>query len=257
MKKNIKIILCMLLIFLLAGCGSKRLNETKEKVEKQEEVEKKEVIETLSEDDDLFAYLTKYNNTLYYRPLVTYTFVDGYKEYESGVEIHLLYYKDNYVYDVEINSSDAKKLSFDDISDKVKEYSKYKIIDLKLNEDKEIYLSSVNDKNNEFHMVFRYFDNDYKKLVISKGNSNDGYEVYNYYYNRLDAYNEALDKQPSNKPSKPTIGMSASEVRNTKWGAPDKINKDTYSWGTTEQWVYKSHGYVYFENGKVTSISER
>ena len=35
------------------------------------------------------------------------------------------------------------------------------------------------------------------------------------------------------------------------------INKDTYSWGTTEQWVYNNKGYIYFKNGIVTSISER
>ena len=55
----------------------------------------------------------------------------------------------------------------------------------------------------------------------------------------------------------PKVGMSASEVRKTKWGSPDKINKDTYAWGTTEQWVYDDYGYVYLENGIVTTVSER
>lgn len=55
----------------------------------------------------------------------------------------------------------------------------------------------------------------------------------------------------------PRIGMTATEVRNSSWGSPDKINKDTYSWGTTEQWVYNKKGYIYFRNGVVTSISER
>ena len=55
----------------------------------------------------------------------------------------------------------------------------------------------------------------------------------------------------------PEIGMTPSEVKKTKWGYPDKINKNTYSWGTTEQWVYKTRGYVYFRNGKVDAVSER
>ena len=59
------------------------------------------------------------------------------------------------------------------------------------------------------------------------------------------------------KNSKPTIGMTASEVRQSKWGYPDRINKDTYSWGTHEQWVYDHYGYVYLENGIVRSVSER
>lgn len=38
------------------------------------------------------------------------------------------------------------------------------------------------------------------------------------------------------------------------WGEPDHINKSTGSWGTHEQWVYGSGNYLYFENGKLTSI---
>lgn len=55
----------------------------------------------------------------------------------------------------------------------------------------------------------------------------------------------------------PKIGMNKKEIESSTWGYPDKKNSDTYSWGTREQWVYKNKGYIYFENGKVTSISER
>ena len=50
--------------------------------------------------------------------------------------------------------------------------------------------------------------------------------------------------------------MTKKEVRKSTWGYPEKINKDTYSWGVKEQWVYEN-GYIYFKNGVVTSISER
>lgn len=59
------------------------------------------------------------------------------------------------------------------------------------------------------------------------------------------------------KNSIPKVGMTAAEVRKTKWGYPDKINKDTYANYVKEQWVYDSYGYVYFTNGVVTSVSER
>lgn len=53
----------------------------------------------------------------------------------------------------------------------------------------------------------------------------------------------------------PTIGMTADEVYNSTWGAPQKINRtDTLS-GEREQWVYEN-GYIYLENGYVTSIQE-
>lgn len=56
--------------------------------------------------------------------------------------------------------------------------------------------------------------------------------------------------------TKPTIGMTSEEVRNSAWGEPKKINKTTYSWGTTEQWCYANQKYVYIENGFVTAIQE-
>lgn len=57
-------------------------------------------------------------------------------------------------------------------------------------------------------------------------------------------------------PKQPNIGMTKEEVEYSTWGKPNKINKSTYSWGTTEQWVYSGYRYIFFENGKVTSISE-
>ena len=58
----------------------------------------------------------------------------------------------------------------------------------------------------------------------------------------------------------PSIGMTSEEVKKSTWGSPYEINKDTYSWGTSEQWVYKkgkySYKYIYFKNGYVSSISE-
>lgn len=59
-----------------------------------------------------------------------------------------------------------------------------------------------------------------------------------------------------NKPKEPSIGMTEQEVLNSSWGSPKRKNIDTYEWGTKEQWVY-SRGYIYFENGVVTTISER
>lgn len=78
------------------------------------------------------------------------------------------------------------------------------------------------------------------------------------YYPRYDKDHPRTNASSSSSgKSSPSIGMSAAEVRKSSWGSPDKVNKDTYSWGTTEQWVYNKKGYIYFKNGKVTSISER
>lgn len=81
-------------------------------------------------------------------------------------------------------------------------------------------------------------------------------EYYSINRKNQQSINQSVQAEEAEK-AKPRPGMSAVEVRATKWGHPDKINRDTYSWGTTEQWVYNDHGYVYFKNGVVTSVSER
>jgi hypothetical protein len=37
------------------------------------------------------------------------------------------------------------------------------------------------------------------------------------------------------------------------WGKPQKVNKTINGYGTSEQWVYDG-GYLYFDNGKLTTI---
>ncbi len=55
--------------------------------------------------------------------------------------------------------------------------------------------------------------------------------------------------------TEPYIGMPENEVGNSTWGYPDKINKTTTSYGTTEQWIYE-YGYIYITGGIVTVIQE-
>ncbi len=49
------------------------------------------------------------------------------------------------------------------------------------------------------------------------------------------------------------IGMSAKMCR-AAWGEPDHINRTVTKYSTSEQWVYDSGNYLYFENGKLTAI---
>lgn len=82
-------------------------------------------------------------------------------------------------------------------------------------------------------------------------------------YFDYDPYNDTFDLQEEReeemklKNSEPEIGMTADEVLMGLWGEPDKKNIDEYEWGTEEQWVYEGRGYVYFEDGIVTSIQHR
>lgn len=50
------------------------------------------------------------------------------------------------------------------------------------------------------------------------------------------------------------IGMTQQEVLDSSWGKPKSINKTTNQYGTHEQWVYSMTGYLYFDDGILTSI---
>lgn len=63
-------------------------------------------------------------------------------------------------------------------------------------------------------------------------------------------YERNLAKKPDAK-----IGMTKNQVRNhTNWGEPNSINKTITAQGTFEQWVYDDFQYLYFKNGKLTTI---
>ena len=50
------------------------------------------------------------------------------------------------------------------------------------------------------------------------------------------------------------IGMTADEVLMSNWGKPERVNRSVYRSGTREQWVYPGSQYLYFEDGRLTSL---
>lgn len=54
----------------------------------------------------------------------------------------------------------------------------------------------------------------------------------------------------------PRIGMTPTEAVGSTWGEPEKINKTTTANNVTEQWIYASNRYLYFDNGVLTAIQE-
>lgn len=51
-----------------------------------------------------------------------------------------------------------------------------------------------------------------------------------------------------------SVGMSPQDALDSKWGRPDRVNRSTNRYGSSEQWVYGDGNYLYFENGVLTSI---
>ncbi len=50
------------------------------------------------------------------------------------------------------------------------------------------------------------------------------------------------------------LGMSPEDVLASSWGKPSSINRTVNQYGYSEQWVYGSGSYLYFTDGKLTSI---
>lgn len=81
---------------------------------------------------------------------------------------------------------------------------------------------------------------------------------------KQNAYKNAQEKREREKAEwnakgEPKVGMTATQAEKTTWGFPDKINKSTSASGVSEQWVYRrgnSSKYLYFQNGKLTTIQD-
>lgn len=51
-----------------------------------------------------------------------------------------------------------------------------------------------------------------------------------------------------------SIGMSQTDVLESSWGKPKRINRTINKYKTREQWVYGNGYYLYFEDGVLSSI---
>ncbi len=52
------------------------------------------------------------------------------------------------------------------------------------------------------------------------------------------------------------IGLTAAQARTSCWGEPEYINRTQTASHVREQWVYPGVGYLYFDNGILTTIQE-
>lgn len=78
------------------------------------------------------------------------------------------------------------------------------------------------------------------------------------YYKDTEEGKQEIERraQLAKKPAA-AIGMTKKQVlNNTNWGEPNSINTTTNKYGTHEQWVYGDYQYLYFDNGKLTTIQQ-
>lgn len=118
--------------------------------------------------------------------------------------------------------------------------------------------------DNELYLLSNFYDNKNSGEVFSIENGKvhfryaDIDESNNYHLSISLKTDKILKRESviSEEIKNPLVGMTADEVKQSTWGEPEKINKSTYSWGTSEQWCYSGYRYVYLDNGIVTSIQE-
>ena len=84
------------------------------------------------------------------------------------------------------------------------------------------------------------------------------YSPYSLSQTKIILSKESNNTKPKDKVKilEPSIGMTKTEVENSTWGRPNKINKTTTTYGIAEQWCYSNYRYIYFKDGIVTSIQE-
>ncbi|GAB6989349.1 hypothetical protein [Paenibacillus pini] len=93
--------------------------------------------------------------------------------------------------------------------------------------------------------------NRYKELLPIDGIINQ--EEIDYKIAYLEPKAKAIKAEPESK-SGVTIGMSKDQVLKSSWGKPKKVYKTTTATGVDEQWVYGSNNYLYFSDGRLTTI---
>ena len=101
------------------------------------------------------------------------------------------------------------------------------------------------------------------QVLLNNVNPSGGFDKFTkkvkvtYYEDTAEGKKDIANQLQLAKKPNAAIGMTKSQVRNkTNWGEPKYINTTTNKYGTHEQWVYDDYQYLYFDNGKLTTIQQ-
>lgn len=264
MKRLVYILLIFVALISLTGCNGKSGSENSSKngnVESKELTTKEKYDKAMSllESDEKKA-INLLREILDYKDSKIYV-----EDYDFRHRFDGTYSDQNTVLGFErryiVDGEPTKIISYQYInSEKIigdKKYSVGYFNDFEniLNCNDDYTICTSDDEN--YSRTYNFYDD---KIILKTHNKkpasweSDYIDVEETYYKISNSIE--LPKERETLDGNPKIGMTTEEVLNSSWGKPEKINKDTYSWGTKEQWVYSDNRYIYFKNGKVTSISE-
>lgn len=226
-------------------------------------------ISSLSDEEIYELAVTYYDSGLYSKAKFLFSQITGYEnssKYISDCEIMLDYegvykyslLKDGWYYVIFGNT--LSKFDFTKEAEG-KATAKIDTVVLYEYEGEPALINELYVDNLDYSMIVYYVlttDENGEKCIkeISPFDRTDSdHAIYN--YTQYHTKEELVERtQKSQNMSVPEIGMTESEVLDSTWGEPEKINKTTTKYGVHEQWVYSDNRYIYFDDGIVTAIQE-
>lgn len=288
MKKRILLVV-MIFVFGIGGCNSSNSGATNDNSEKNVQANKdkaessdenkyelaKKMLEDNSNIDDAYEILVELGDYQESESLINqYYYLKGVQNYKNGVfeAAKSFFALDNDYQDTEMYISNIEKLISIQGEWLWKPDNPYTITTVgfvvngwnithyiytgnNLKEDTMSYSlddlvdNSITFKTDIAHYELTFNEDNLSAEMIDDSILDSTYESKIWICKREDFLHNIIKEEPQ-------IGMTADEVRESTWGTPEEVNKDTYSWGTREQWCYPGYKYIYLEDGIVTSISE-
>ena len=222
----------------------------------------------LSENNDIVYWLTepgKYDgntNTNQRYPVIVSGYIEKMKQLYLNKDVYIVSY------------TPAKKYKCTEIVYSGKE-NQYMVPSLVLKGDNDNLIVPLGTAPSLFSSQIEYYDKRLKeqeptieKMAIMEASQYEALLLKQKLASEESAKKEAAEKQQKIQllckkygqtngklisEGKVKIGMTK-EMCIDAWGKPKSVNKSSGAWGVHEQWVYGLSSYLYFENGKLTSI---
>lgn len=126
---------------------------------------------------------------------------------------------------------------------------------VELNNKKQVYLNKIRKGTNDSIAIANdqlfLLDKETKEKYLKEKDKEDAIKRDSSYSSWVRRFGKSTADQI--KEGYIVIGWDKEKVK-LSWGEPNDINKTISKYGTDEQWIYNNRSYVYFTNGKVTTI---
>ncbi|CAH1210319.1 hypothetical protein PAECIP111893_03198 [Paenibacillus plantiphilus] len=256
-------LISQLYIDLQATIGELELQQIAAYVKERKFLEAKNVINSSIFEDAAYPIISQYLEIAGYKP-----------DYANRIKINKALFvniPEDYkgVFSKEINELRQKAIDYIVQTIKDKKYIKVREDTIIIGASKDITNPTYNALQN--YAAAKYFEEEQSEeaIILSIARIEANYDgpfaaeiksiqkKYRSDVNKIREQENRFRNMEIIKKDDPQIGMTAQEVENSTWGAPDRIHTTESKYGTREQWAYDNRGYIYFEDGVVSTIRSR